>query len=228
MIVVFDIDGTLCRTSGVDDRCWSQAAEEVIGVRGMSTDWSDYPHSTDESIACALIREHLDREPDRALLDRLRDRFVELLHETLERDPGQFLATPGAEAMLAHLQGRGASIAIATGGWRRSARLKLEAAGIVHEGLPAAFADDAHPREAIIGIALERAAQQRGCAIEALGPRVYVGDGLWDLRAAGRLGMDFVGLADGGRASELRASGANIVMADFTDLQAFEAALDCS
>ena len=54
MLVIFDIDGTLCRTSQLDDDCWRLAALEVLGIASMSTDWNEYPHSTDESIASTL------------------------------------------------------------------------------------------------------------------------------------------------------------------------------
>ena len=78
MMVVFDIDGTLCRTSQVDDDCWSRMACEVLGLESISTDWSDYPHSTDGAIAEALVREHLGHDPDPTIIAGMQDRFVEL------------------------------------------------------------------------------------------------------------------------------------------------------
>ena len=41
-LVVFDIDGTLLRTSGVDDECYAQALRETLGIEGISTDWGAY------------------------------------------------------------------------------------------------------------------------------------------------------------------------------------------
>lgn len=225
MIVIFDIDGTLCHTSGVDDSCWCRAAEEILGVGSMSTDWGVYPHSTDESIACALIREHLKEEPTRELLDRLRDRFLELLEETRASDPDQFQSTPGAAELIEALKERGIHVAVATGGWRCSACLKLECAGIPTHDLPAAFADDAHPRERIITIAMERAAARLEIEPESLGNAVYVGDGCWDVRAARALDIGFLGVATGNRAAMLREEGATRVFPDFTDQKAFFEAL---
>lgn len=225
MIVIFDIDGTLCRTSDVDDTCWCRAASEILGVGAMSTDWGDYPHSTDESIACALIREHRNEEPSRKLLDRLRDRFFELLEETRISDPGQFQATPGATVLMDLLRNRGVHLAVATGGWRCSAQFKLDCAGIPHHDLPAAFADDAHPRERIITIAMERAAATAGIQLQSLGTAVYVGDGPWDVRAARGLGIEFIGVATGERAIQLREQGALRVFPDFTDQESFLEAL---
>jgi phosphoglycolate phosphatase-like HAD superfamily hydrolase len=225
MLVIFDIDGTLCRTSGVDDSCWTRAAQEVLEIESMTTDWGAYPHSTDEAIACALIRRHHGTEPSRSVLDRLRDHFVALLEAVQSDDPGHFRETPGAARLIRHLQESGHQVAIATGGWRRSARFKLDCAGIPHDGLGAAFADDAHPREEIIRIATERAASRSGMEVEALGRRIYVGDGLWDLKAAGRLGIGFLGIADGDRANLLREAGAPRVLPDFSDLDEVMGAL---
>ncbi|MEE2681042.1 MAG: HAD family hydrolase [Planctomycetota bacterium] len=219
LLTVFDIDGTLCRTSGLDDACWCQAAREVLAVQEMSTDWSDYPHSTDEAIASALIREHHRVEPDRVLLDRLRDHFVSLLEASHARDPSCIQATPGACQLLSQLSDRGQPVAIATGGWTASARFKLAEAGIDWTELPAAYACDAHPREEIISLSIRRAARMNHCEVADFSRVVYVGDGLWDLRAADALGISFLGIASGERARLLEAAGAHPVFEDFTNLE---------
>lgn len=226
MIVVFDIDGTLCQTSQVDDACWCAMVRDVLGVDSITTDWTAYPHSTDEAIASALIREHLDLEPSRDLLDRMRDRFVELLKEAYAEDPGLFRGTPGAENLLRYLRENNMHVAIATGGWAPSARFKLQKAGLWQEDLSAAFACDAHPREEILSIAIARAAEAAGCDRAALGKVVYVGDGLWDLRAARTMEIGFLGIALGQREEALRAEGASEVMQDFSDIPTFMAALE--
>ena len=215
LLTVFDIDGTLCRTSGIDDSCWARAAREVLGVGELSTDWSDYPHSTDESIASALIREHLEVEPTRERLDHLRDHFVALLVGSHQQDPRCITATPGAIEILDRMRGAGHAVAIATGGWTASARLKLEESGITWRDVPAAFACDAHPREEIISIAARRSADSLGIRVEDFSGMVYFGDGLWDLAACRSLGIGFIGVAGGRRAAALRTSGARFVIEDF-------------
>lgn len=226
MIVVFDIDGTLCRTSHVDDTCWCEMAQEVLGVDSMTTDWGAYPHSTDEAIASALIREHLKVEPSRELLDRMRDRFVELLGEAHAGDPDLFRETPGAANILRHLRDRGIHVAIATGGWTPGARFKLQQAGLECDAIPAAFSCDAHPREEIISIAIDRAATVLNVDRAALGRAIYVGDGVWDLIAARSLGIGFLGIASGERSERLREGGAAEVMQDFSDIEAVMRALE--
>ncbi len=120
----------------------------------------------------------------------------------------------GAREVLALLGLGGGGVATATGGWRRTAELKLATAGVPFEGVAAAHADDAHPRERIVELAARRALHPGESSI---GPVVYVGDGIWDVRATRRLGIGFVGVGTGAAAERLRDEGAEVVLPDFRD-----------
>ncbi len=211
-LAIFDVDGTLCRSSDLDDRCWSDAASEVLGLPEIETDWSRYDHSTDEAIATQLIRDRTDLRPIRLQVALVRDAFVRRVRDAIARDGGVSRPVPGAIELFDQLEASGWGVAIATGGWRVTANLKLETAGIRAEGVPAAHADDAHPRESIVTIARERAESRYGRTFDRL---VYVGDGIWDVRASRSLGIGFLGIANGGRADELRDEGATQVLASF-------------
>ena len=50
---------------------------------------------------------------------------------------------------------------------------------------------------------------------------VYIGDGLWDIRASRSLGIPFIGVGRGEREKMLRAAGAKIVVPDFQDIAGF-------
>ncbi len=62
-LVVFDLDGTLTRTSRVDSECYERALLEVAGVRDPRTDWSTYEHATDTGIVDEIFRERFGRSP---------------------------------------------------------------------------------------------------------------------------------------------------------------------
>lgn len=217
-IVIFDVDGTLSRTSEVDDDCWLEAARSVLGVESMSTDWSTYSHSTDEAIATDLIRDRTELPRDTATVHAVRDDFAARIAEALSRDPRLFQPVPGAVEVFGLLRSAGWVPAIATGGWRRTAEMKLRAAGVPFEGVPAAHADDAHPREEIVGISATRAVPAGSGPFDRA---AYVGDGIWDVRAAARLGIGFIGIGEGEAARRLREEGAGTVLPDFGDPQAF-------
>ena len=221
-LVIFDVDGTLSLTSGVDDDCWSEAARDVLGVSGMSTDWSTYSHSTDEAIASDLIRDRTDLPRTDETVHRVRDVFIARIRSALAGDSSLFRPVPGSPGVFDLLREQGWASAIATGGWRTTACLKMDAAGVRHAGIPAAHADDAHPREAIVSIAAQRAVDRHGIAFDRL---VYVGDGIWDVRAARHLGIGFVGIGEGDREIRLREEGAEIVLPDYEDRGAFVQAI---
>ena len=63
---------------------------------------------------------------------------------------------------------------------------------------------------------------RHGIAFDRL---VYVGDGIWDVRAARRLGIGFVGIGEGDREIQLREEGAEIVLPDYEDRDAFVQAI---
>jgi phosphoglycolate phosphatase-like HAD superfamily hydrolase len=50
---------------------------------------------------------------------------------------------------------------------------------------------------------------------------VSVGDGVWDVRTAKNLNLDFVGIARGKRAGKLRQAGAEFLIEDFRDYKVF-------
>jgi phosphoglycolate phosphatase-like HAD superfamily hydrolase len=116
----------------------------------------------------------------------------------------------------------GWDIALATGGWRPSARLKLKASGLDVPDMVLTCANDAVTREEIVRLARERAAAIRGDSYDRV---VSIGDGVWDVRTAANLELPFIGIATGEREAKLRAAGASVVLSDFQDLIAFRSAL---
>ena len=213
-LVVFDVDGTLACTSTVDDECWQKAALEVLGIDGISTDWGAYEHSTDEAIASELIRDRTNFFDVVGKVHEVRDRFRDLILEAGKSDSDLFTAMPGAPTLFSYLAQAGWESAIATGGWELTARYKLSRAGVPHENVPAAFADDAHPRSEIIQLAQHRAEEKTGKSFDHV---VYVGDGVWDVRAARALNIGFVGCATFPRSQELEQAGAKCVLPCFSN-----------
>jgi phosphoglycolate phosphatase-like HAD superfamily hydrolase len=103
-------------------------------------------------------------------------------------------------------------IAIATGCWCESAKLKLHRSGFMIEDIPFASSSDTRRRADIIALAASRAGS-------GVSDAVYVGDGLWDLKATRELGMRFVGV--GRRHELLRVHGASQVLATFAERSQF-------
>lgn len=87
--------------------------------------------------------------------------------------------------------------------------------GPVGGRLPWANADDALDRVDILRTAIGRAEQHYGQ--DTFEQVVYVGDGVWDVRAAKALGIGFLGLATDKKAGRLVEEGASCVLPDLSD-----------
>jgi phosphoglycolate phosphatase-like HAD superfamily hydrolase len=215
-LVLFDIDGTLTLTNEVDNQCYLRALSEALGSTEIDTDWAHYRDVTDSGIAAALWEARHGAPPSRAQLDGVRERFVVLLEQAIAHDPAACRPVPGAAAILTALaEHRGFAVGLATGGWLESARLKLRHAGLDERRLPLASASDACVRAAIMTLAAERVAVRWG--VPGFASMVYVGDAVWDVQAARRLGWHFVGIGSGERAGRLRSAGAQWVIGDYRD-----------
>ena len=217
-LAIFDLDGTLTRTTRVDEVCYVRAVRQELGIPAIDNDWSKYTHSTDSGITAEILQIHFGRPPRPEELARVRERFFALLAETFRMEPDSCSEIAGASAALqrlrAHPQWR---IALATGSWQACAVLKLRTVGLDLDGVPAAFADDSPAREEIIALARSRAlACYRQNDFSRI---VYVGDAPWDVRAARRLGIPFLGIGGGRKAQRLLRDGASEVLQDFGDFE---------
>jgi hypothetical protein len=77
-LVVFDFEGTLARTDGVDGECFTQAFEDALDIRGFSTEWNDYEHVTDEGVVRQIFMDRLGRQPHAEETAKLIDHLVGL------------------------------------------------------------------------------------------------------------------------------------------------------
>jgi len=84
-----------------------------------------------------------------------------MLSEQYNSNSSSFAELPGASIALSRLRRESDwGVAIATGCWRESALLKLRAAKIDIDGIPAAYAEDGLSREEILEAALTQSLEQ--------------------------------------------------------------------
>jgi len=215
-LVIFDIDGTLTQTTKADEECFVRSLDAVCGFSDVDTDWSCYKHATDAGIFREIYETRTGRLPSPSEASRFRQYFVDLLARVSSE--AAFAAITGAPRLLSRLADSGEHrVALATGAWCDSARLKMASAGLRYDDYPAASSDDAFDRESIIRLSMQRATERYG----SLGSTVYVGDGVWDARACRSVGIPFIGIGTGSRATRLSAEGAVCVFPDFSDEDLF-------
>lgn len=217
-LVVFDLDGTLTRTFAVDGDCYLQAFDNALGVKDVNDTWSEYEHVTDLGVMQEVFRSRFGRAPAPTAIKAFVDCFVGLLRRRYESAANAFVEVPGATAFVARLRHAKWGVAIATGGWERSARFKIDAAQLGAGHRPAAFAEDGPARHEIVQAAVARAkTYYRENAFHRI---VLVGDAIWDVRCAQNLGLPLVAVAHPDRAPHLRELGVSHVIEDFVDQNA--------
>ncbi len=202
--IIFDADGTLIGGEPTDWVSFEAAFLEVAGF-ALTGDFFD---SIEEVTARALVHQalaDLDHTERQLKEQAVADGFLRRLQAAHQKDRECFPATHGAVALLHELKAAGLRIAIATGDWRESITFKLGAAGIPIDDIPIVTSSEHYARADIIRAAVSQAGGR-------LDEAVYVGDGLWDLRACERLGISFIGV--GHRKERLRNAGALHVVDD--------------
>jgi phosphoglycolate phosphatase-like HAD superfamily hydrolase len=181
---MFDIDGTLVESNDFDSECYQAAIQDVLDTL-IDTNWDKYKHVTDSGILNQIIDElHLQNDRD-LIITSVKERFLHRVSTYLTKH--EVSPIRGAPGLLNRLRDReDVKVAMATGGWLESAKLKLGAVGIDVRGIPIASSSDHFSRIEIMKIAELRA------GIGQYESRTYFGYSPWDLRASKALGYNFV------------------------------------
>jgi beta-phosphoglucomutase-like phosphatase (HAD superfamily) len=186
---MFDIDGTLVDSQEFDAELYAQTIRNVLGIE-VDTSWGRYTNVTDSGILDEVLDE-LDFPADRGEVEsRVKREFIRRTETYVAQHPGAIREIVGARALIELLSLEDSvALAIATGGWRETAILKLRAIGIDPVKIPMATASDATSRSAIMRLAESRSLNSRTAL-----RKTYFGDGDWDQRASAELSYAFIAI----------------------------------
>jgi phosphoglycolate phosphatase-like HAD superfamily hydrolase len=213
-LVVFDVDGTLTDSSEVEDECVWQAAREVLRLPNDHSPWvDDLRHVTDLCKVSQHCEKRFGRPITGAEVDLVLKRLVQLLQDSPAARNSNLSQIAGASEALSRVSAtRGFAVAIATGCFLSLAEFKLRSAGLFDASVPLAGSENALSREEIMLNAARQAAQKHKVEFSDF---TYVGDGIWDVKAARNLGWNFIGVGTGERAEALRQAGAVKIIPHF-------------
>jgi len=214
MLAIFDNDGTICDSQGVEGLCYARAIKQVTGISLATLDWTKYEEQTSTAIVRGLLADDSEAEVKE---EGIKQEFVRLLEEERRRFPGDFSPLEGVIGFIGRLRKEGIyTVAIATGCFDNSARFKLQCCGIGLDEFPHATSSDTPRRRDIIRLAASRAGIEITSAI-------YFGDAPWDARASSALGIPMIGI--GRRIEQLRQLGVENVFRDYSDAEAIIGAM---
>ena len=181
---IFDIDGTLLDSYGVDNSMYADAVRLTLGTVHIRDAWEKYPRVTDTGVLADICSDNA-LVYDGLVSTAVMNVYLRSLRSHMEAN-GPYREIPGALQYLKNLRRRpDVRVAYATGGWRTTAEHKLLSAGFPLGDIPLASADDHQDRAQIM---LHALAKLEGPFTSV----TYFGDGLWDRAAAAQLGWEFV------------------------------------
>ncbi|MEV6595932.1 HAD family hydrolase [Actinoplanes sp. NPDC051346] len=194
--VLFDVDGTLVDTTYLHAVAWWEALRQH-----------------DEDVPMAAIHRAIGMGSDK-ILDHLLgedrdtgdDEAMAAAHDVLYGAWWERLRPlPGAADLLRACADRGLAVVLASsakGSELTKLRRVIDADDVITAATSSADADESKPAPDILQAALDQSGvDPRQC--------VFVGDAVWDVKAAAKLGIPCIGLTCGGTsAGELMAAGA--------------------
>ena len=190
-LVSFDLDGTLADSDTFDGELYVEAVRIVLGV-SIEADWSGYRHRTDSGIFNEIIDRSIPNADRSSLHSAVRRHFTDLVHDYVAARGGVIPEIPGAVQFVSRLvKHPGVRVAVATGGWRETALIKLRAIGIDQQRLTLASSSDATSKVDII-----RIAERRTLPNETAKRKTYFGDSRYDRESSRELGYDFIAIGE--------------------------------
>ena len=223
IVLLFDIDGTLVLTGGAGGRAMTRAFEELYGV-GNAFEGVPFNGRTDAWILSRAAAAHgIDDEA----IARFKPLYLDYLAEELHRPGPRKGVMPGVGPLLDELSRRDdVYLALLTGNFERGANLKLEYFDLWRYFTCGAFGDTTHDRNGLLAQALARIEVCGGPQV-APADVVIIGDTPLDVGVAIAGGARSMAVATGSHTTdELRASGADVVFQDLSDLEAVLAAVE--
>lgn len=217
-LLLFDIDGTLIHSGGAGRRAMNAAFERVFGVPN-ALDNIPLAGRTDLAIISHAAQEFaLHNNYD--VFERFRERYFELIKDEVKQANPEMRVMPGVRCLLDELKKReNVHLALLTGNWEYSGRVKLDQFGLSDYFDLGAFADDSVVREELLPFAVNRFERRYG--FRPYGKDVYViGDTLADIDCAHAHNGVAVAVATGPfSVQELEAHKADFVFQDLSNTE---------
>jgi len=222
-LIIFDIDGTLTDTKKVDDICFIYAFDKVFGIDIANMNWNEFTTVTDWGIT----RDVVLKETKKNLLDvdykQMKSVFFAKLLAEKKKNSTLFYEVPGAlDFYNLFKENPNYQVGIATGCWKESGLIKLDAIGIDPSDIAYANSDDFITREEIVLHTIAQAEDKNGGKFSEI---IYFGDGVWDFKTCKNIGIRFIGI-DIKNDGILKELGTQTVFTDFLNVKAIVKELD--
>jgi phosphoglycolate phosphatase len=210
-------------SGGAGGRAMARAFQDLYGIRDA---FNGIPFNgrTDAWILSQVTAKH---SVTGDTLSKFKPLYLEYLAAELEQPGPRKGVMPGVRPLLDALSARDdVFLALLTGNFAEGARLKLEHFGLWQYFSCGAFGDVVHERNHLLADALGQVAACSGLPADA-SHAIVIGDTPLDVGVALYGGARSIGVATGSHTTEeLRASGADVVFEDLSDVKRVLAVLE--
>lgn len=212
-LIIFDIDDTLTKTAGAHQSIFIKSLQ-ALGVKSIDTDFGAYTHHTDSYISKVIFEKDQKIEFDEKYQERFEKNLTEGVYNLKIKE------IEGARQFVQNLEGQSEfAVCYATGSLRRAAEYKLKSIGLKFNPLQLVASDQIEERESILLQAIKSTKQHY--KLEHFERIVSFGDGLWDLKTAQNLQLEFIGVGEKNK-TIMQANGCMRHWTDFTNKKANE------
>ena len=185
-LYIFDIDGTLTDSIPTYIAAITKVMRD-LGLTDIDTDYDNYLHHTDRYALAYNYRRNFNQE----ITDALCAKVDTLFASALEKYP-PITEIPGARTALLELEELKIPFAYGTGAFPKATAIKMRDANIPFVEEVLATSINHLSREGFVKEAIDKAKIHYDCQVfEKI---IAVGDGVWDLKAAQNLDIDFIGV----------------------------------
>ena len=188
-LIVFDIDDTLTKSEEQHQTAYVNTMK-VFGITNVNQDWKSYQNVTDSYILKENYEAAFAKKFDLSFIPEFEAKMCEAMLELPETE-----AIKGADAIVDFFMNEtDYAVCFATGSLLIPALIKLKQANINFIPDLVEASNTIYRREDIIRSAMKKA--KNYFQVDEFTTVISVGDGIWDLRTAGNLGVHFLGIRE--------------------------------
>ena len=209
-LIIFDIDGTLIDSvSGYHEVIINAMTD--MGIVEIDANFNALKHHTDSYALKYNYENFFNKELPLELLND----FENLIVSYLKQQP-KTIAIKGVLEVLNQLENSEYAIAFATGSLPESAILKMKSAGLPMESSLLATSKTSFSREGFVSEAIDKAKSYY--SVTEFEQIISVGDGIWDLKTAQNLNLEFIGIGAKNK-TIMEANGMEYWFEDFSEFE---------
>lgn len=192
ILLIFDIDNTLTKTSILHQQSFVSALRS-LGITEINQKWEDYEHLTDSYI----LKYNYEKTFNKDFNPKLISELEEYIRQSVSKVKN-IQEVKGAKSLIDFINpGNEYAYCLATGSVFKPAKYKLDKANIIYNEALLSAANDFYSREEIVLNAINLA--KKYYKINDFDRVISIGDGVWDLKTAHNLGIEFIGVGEENR-----------------------------